>query len=229
MHIVTGISLSNSLRLERQRYCIDTWKNHASTITLVQHETEKEQIKECFPGFNYEFHGGPVRTEIVEYTNLALVYDEPIMFINSDIEINQSPEAFTKHWSNIPIHQLQIGIRHNYATDPAHSLPENWGVDAFCVTPTMAATIPNYGFQIGLPVWDYWIVYHFWLNKYTISCDLGPSLLHKTHPLNWKPEDHKHGFEIMKKATGKSKEWFNSWMSGLRRQLKTKKGRVVRV
>jgi len=202
MHFITGILFRQS-RMDRQIHCLNSWRDHQ--VTLVQHESEKEFVDAFFPDYPIFYHGGPKRTLIIEYMKVIQELNKTSVLINSDIEL-----AGPLFWEDVPDKTLQLGIRHNYSHKSPPS-PEKWGFDAFRLTPAMAATVKDIGFQIGIPVWDYWMVHHFDKLGYKLQASKLPIFLHESHPLNWTPEQHKEGYVIMKKQLGINKRTLQKW------------------
>lgn len=181
-------------RIERQQYCVDTWKSMGMQVVAVQNPGESEKLRNSFPGVVFKecepsekSMFSKVTPSIKSITNQAIEEDDTILVINSDISIKDRPSDFRSHWSVLP-KTLSVGIRWNAAPGSKRRTREPWGIDVFLITKQMAETIPDLGFQIGLPGWDFWITYHLYLNGYAVHVT-GSKLFHENHPRGWNKQD----------------------------------------
>ncbi len=60
----------------------------------------------------------------------------------------------------------------------------------------------DYGFVIGVPVWDRWIVWHMLMHRFKYQAKLTPGLLHLNHPMGWSDTDLAKGMAIMQQEYG---------------------------
>jgi hypothetical protein len=168
---VTSLS-PNPERAARQSLCLQSWRDIGLEVITVDTES-KPRIKALL--------------DAGSATGL------PFLLINADIEMygdHKLIEAAIVHPE-----KLTIGIRYNHAPDAARgrSRKETAGLDAFLMTPEMAATVPDLPFTIGQPVWDYWLPYHFRSLGYAFHWIDSPLLFHATHEIQWSREDWVRG------------------------------------
>jgi hypothetical protein len=190
MIAVTSIGFN---RIERQQYCIQTWKNKGLRVLAIQLPGETERLQSSFP--NVEFKEYPNHTPIFSRTtpliyNLiiqALEENDDILLINSDISIKDKYEFFNSKWTTEE-KELKIGIRLDGISGRKRRTRQPHGIDAFKITKIMAEKLRDIGFQIGMPGWDYWLVYHFHLLGYNIVTSTS-RLMHEIHDVNWSKHD----------------------------------------
>jgi hypothetical protein len=168
---VTSLS-PNPERAERQALCMQSWRNIGLEVITVDTES-KPRIK--------------AMTDAGAATGL------PFLLINSDIEIYGDHTAIDEALA-LP-DRLSIGIRYNHdaGSNRRRSQREGAGLDCFLLTPEMAETIPDLPFMIGMPVWDYWLPYHFRRLGYAFHWIGEPLFFHATHEIQWSREDWVRG------------------------------------
>jgi len=183
---VTSLS-PNVERAARQAHCLQSWQDIGLKVI---------QVNEGRPRIKTLIDAGAA-------TGL------PFLLINADIEISgdhtlieaaiESPEKLT------------IGIRYNHTpSEPrGRSRKEAAGLDAFLMTPAMAATVPDLPFTIGQPVWDYWLPYHFQQLGYAFHWINEPFLFHAAHEIQWSREDWIRGAAWMREYYGIDLEYGN--------------------
>jgi hypothetical protein len=194
--------------LSRQPVCLDSWKRLGLSIAAVNTPDEIKQLKPLYPQVDYWHPSNKVSSQfktstqlITSLTDFALLKTEWVMVINSDIEIHGSQAELLECVKDPNV--ITLGIRWNYSqSDKVRATREQWGIDAFIMSPQAALTLPRLGFAIGKPVWDYWLPLHFWKNGFTIEAIADRYFYHESHPLHWsKPE--------WLKAVGWLKEHYN--------------------
>ena len=176
---VTSLS-PNPDRVERQSHCLQSWRDVGLEVI---------QVNEGRPRIKTLIDAGAA-------TGL------PFLLINSDVEIFGDHTAIEEALA-LP-DKLTIGVRYNHnAKSPrSRSQREGAGLDAFLLTPAMAATVPDLPFAIGQPVWDYWIPHHFRSLGYSIHWMREPLLFHARHELQWSREDWIRGAAWMAEHYG---------------------------
>jgi hypothetical protein len=191
MKIATSISPT---RIDRQKYCIDSWKKYGYEIIAIQPPSQTDSTKSYFPDITIleSTNTGtridkPDHIQIHEHIQLASKYNETVLLINSDIEMIYSIDEF-KYWKIVDTNTFKIGIRWNQTKDTTTLCPA--GIDVFQITPVIANSLPNLGFVIGCPHWDYWVVYHLWKLGYDISVIDTMRLLHEVHNDRWSDTDY---------------------------------------
>ena len=188
-HLVIAVtSLSpNPARVERQQKCLASWKEFGLTSYVVNTAEEIAQLRPLFPTVDHWVEENNTTTRydrpcqlIYRLAQVAVEIGQPILLINSDIEI---------YGEQIPIpdaRALIVGIRHNYENDICLAEPERWGFDAFVITPEMAATLPeDMPTAIGQPFHDYLTVIHFQSLGYTLDFWGDPLFYHENHEVQW--------------------------------------------
>lgn len=168
---VTSLS-PNPDRAERQELCLQSWRDIGLEVIQVN-TTDRPRIK--------------AMTDAGAATGL------PFLLINSDIEIYGDHTAIDEALA-LP-DRLSIGIRYNHdaGSNRRRSQREGAGLDCFLLTPEMAETIPDLPFTIGMPVWDYWLPYHFRRLGYAFHWIGEPLFFHATHEIQWSREDWVRG------------------------------------
>ena len=186
MQFLTSLSPN---RVERQRYCLDSWKVFGKIIA-VQREDEIPSLQSLFSDVEFRTAAPsssfskptPKITEIVKYA------DEPSLLINSDISIKDSNLDLWNYEEGI----LKLGIRTDYfPNSSSRKFRQKYGIDAFLIYPEMRDLLPDLDFCIGCPGWDFWLPYHLWFkHNYEIRTP-DCIFLHELHPLGWTDQDQK--------------------------------------
>lgn len=198
MQIVTSFSPN---RIDRQQYCLATWQKYGVPIVAVQGRDELDRMSPHFSGVSWAVcdECPPKITTLA-----AQATDSPILLVNSDISIKNTRDDFFCDWSPQPDRILKVGIRHDRQAN-GHKKLNRYGIDAFLITPTMAKELPELGFRIGQPAWDYWFVFHFHAIGYAIATKKSHGLIHAVHDRNWSDENHAAGIEILSRHYGINK------------------------
>lgn len=192
MIAVTSLSFN---RIERQQYCVQTWRHRGLKVIAVQAPGETEYLQQFFPDVTFKEYDLPDTNifskntpTIYSMCQQAIEENDRIFLINSDISAKDKPSVFHQkltHQENT----LLVGIRKD--ADPGSKIRklQKWGIDAFCLTPEMATVTPDLGFRVGLPGWDFWITYHLHNLGYITKVS-GLLLFHENHPRGWNAQDH---------------------------------------
>lgn len=199
MKIVTSFG---PRRIERQRYCLSTWQRYELPIVAVQTHHDIDQVRDHFPGVEFvvddrtgsEFGFGPT-PRIRALLDQAV--DEPILVVNSDISIKDDRTTFSREWLAVDPMVARIGIRHDRKASGEKSVTPG-GIDVFRLTPTQAREIPDMGFAIGFPVWDWWLAWELIVAGWKLRPRIG-NLLHQVHPCAWSTDDADAGWEVFAK------------------------------
>lgn len=189
-------------RIERQQYCIETWKPFATEIVACNTAEDIEFLKPHFPGISFEvcpphltgekLYNRPDRVSIY-----ALAQCGPGLLINSDIKIDGiTPDAFSATWSPVD-RTLKLGIRYDFDGPGKPKSLNRYGIDAFLLTDQIIDRIPNLGFIIGTSVWDYWLTWHMAARESYHLRTIHGHLLHLTHPSSWNETDTEIGESLM--------------------------------
>lgn len=195
MKFLTSLSPN---RIERQQLCLKTWEQFGE-ITAVQTAGDVAILEPHFPGVNFVtteltgagLYGLPNRPRIK-----AIVDQGPGLLINSDIKITSTQQEFEKDWTP-KAKQFNVGVRWDFEAPKGPKVINKCGVDAFLITEEVMQLLPDVGFLIGVPMWDYWIVWHMLTERFRIQSKISQGLLHLKHAINWTKEDMDRGKEIM--------------------------------
>lgn len=191
--MIIATSLHTS-RVERQQYCVQTWLNLGLRVVAVQAPGETDTLRPLFPYVTFKEYPLPEKTmyskatpSIKNIANQSIEENDYALILNSDISIKDSQTQFYQRW--VPKDDaLTIGIRWNGSPGSKKRTRESWGIDAFLLSPQMALMVPEMGFQIGLPGWDFWMVYLFHLAGYHIETSRS-RLFHHRHDKGWNSQD----------------------------------------
>ncbi len=183
---VTSLSPSAD-RTARQRECLATWKAFGLSIVAVQSPAEIVAMQDLYPQVDdWVASDGEGAPRINELLNVAIDRDQPILIVNSDIEIRGAQSSLL---DAITPGNMTSGVRHNYDRNWWQGKRERWGIDAFYVEPEAAKTFPLVDLRIGKPAWDYWVPFH--CDRHGIASRwIGYGLFfHANHNQTWSKAD----------------------------------------
>lgn len=191
-------------RIERQKYCLQSWRKHATEIVAVQTAEDIELLSPHFPGVRFvetdltgaELYGLSNRVRIK-----ALVDQGPGLLINSDIKVASSVAEFKEDWMFIP-KTFSVGVRYDFDGPGQPKKMNKYGIDAFLISEDVMRLLPDIGFVIGVSVWDYWIVWHMMTKGFSTRAKITPGLLHLKHSVNWSAKDTSIGLGLMAEKYG---------------------------
>ena len=152
------------------------------TIGVGQFFTGQWIVKDS-PLTNYPWH-----TQLItDLANVAVELNRTVLLINSDVEIYGDQSKLTAPLAD---GKQVVGIRWNYSDGKHHQAKrEQWGLDAFSITPDFARSLPRLRLRIGRPMWDYWLPLH----SRTIGQPMhfiGEALFyHHSHEIHWSNAD----------------------------------------
>lgn len=205
MKIVTSLGPN---RIERQQLCLRSWISAGHEVVAIQSVGETEKFSPHFPQATFvetdlvgDLFGKPTFVRIKAMTDQAV--DGNVLIVNSDIELVGDHANFLSQWSEPQPKVLKMGVR--WDVSPKNSRIRTmfkWGVDAFLITPQIAADLPDVGLAIGCPAWDYWIPYHLHTLGYTFVTNKEFYLAHTSHDRAWSNSDYETGLRIMKQHYG---------------------------
>jgi hypothetical protein len=204
MNIVTTLSPS---RVERQQKCINSWREIGLSVIAVQAEAQVDLIRSLFSEVNVrsthkvaDQFGKPLFVRVHALLDQCL--EEPGLIVNSDIQFVGNQETFRRDWDVVPAGRIRCGIRYDVSSVIRRPKMFKWGIDAFLITPEIAAELPDIGLAIGIPCWDYWIPMHFHRKGWQILTKRSQGLLHEMHPQNWSKQQSDLGYQILLKYYG---------------------------
>lgn len=181
---VTSFSLH---RVDRQQYCIDTWKTMGLSVLAIQLPGEIDILRNQLKGVDEwkecSLSGDMFRRSkcprITELTKQAV--DAPVIVINSDISTKGTAKEFANEWLlDEQDETLVCGIRKDYDRAGGRKDINPYGIDAFRITPKMAATLVDRGWCIGYPGWDYAVAIELYQAGFSVRAAKF-SLLHPRH------------------------------------------------
>lgn len=198
MIICTSISPK---RTERQQQCINSWLDLGNKVIAVQSEGEASTLQQNYPGVVFvetnqigDMFRRPHLVRIRAILDQAKI--DPILILNSDIEIRSTAEEFDRLWEVPRSKTLKIGIRWDEYPDGTKKLLK-YGIDAFLITPEISKDLNDIGMAIGCPAWDYWIPIHLQRKGYQIQTSKSQSLVHTVHNQNWNRQDFNTGVQLL--------------------------------
>ncbi len=191
-------------RTERQQHCIRSWLDLGCEVVAVQPVGEIERLRPLYPDVTFVettkvgdvfMHQNLVRINAL----LDQAHTEPIMIVNSDIEIRSTKEEFYKNWHTTEDKKLLMGIR--WDEDPVTREQKilKYGIDAFLITPAIAKDLNDIGMTMGCPAWDYWIPIHLQRKGYGFVTSKRVEMIHEVHEQNWSRIDFKIGVSLLYK------------------------------
>lgn len=194
---VTSLSPSDK-SIERQAAALDSWKRFGLTVHSIQRSSEMDLLRSRYRQVDHwsisNVEVGCYSRETQPIKSLVAIAREvgTILLINSDIEIYGSQSEIVQRIAGDK--RLVVGIRFNYKPNPGfRAVREKYGLDAFVLTPEMAASLPDSPLSIGKPVWDYWLPAHFRKLGYAMDFIGLPLFFHQKHALGWNDEEWMFG------------------------------------
>ena len=203
MKFITSISPK---RIKRQRYCINSWIKHGNVVA-IQAEHEIQELQPQFPQVQF-IACSQIEEDSSRVNICAMIKQGPGLLINSDIKIESTQEEFNIDWEPKP-KQFNVGVRYDFDGPGEPKTLNKYGIDAFLITEEIINAIEDHGFVIGIPVWDYWIIWHMITKGFKIKTKRSPGLLHLNHPMGWPMSDMPKGMEIMKRDYGIGQKTLN--------------------
>lgn len=172
-------------RTEAQHKAIATWKQ---PIVAVQCEGEDyaKEFTDDIIWVKPNLYWSKRTPSIVDL--LHTIY-EPTLLINSDIELECDPSQ----WEAKP-NTLKIGLRTDYC--PQFMQLNKYGMDVFLLTPEMAGILTNNIWALGIPGWDYWLVWKLLQEGYSLEIER-EGFMHKAHREQWNQEDYKRCAKLL--------------------------------
>lgn len=212
--IVTSLGPS---RIERQQFCMKAWIGAGFEVTAVQSPGEAAVLSPYFAGVQFvetdkvaDKFGRPTFVRISGMLEQAK--SQNILIVNSDLELTGIMDDFRRDWLAPEAKILKCGVRWDYneirnrhrsrIRSPMATMFK-WGIDAFLITPQIAADLPDIGLAIGMPAWDYWIPWHLIRAcGYSLVTNKRQQLLHQSHARAWTHADYMMGLSIMNEVYG---------------------------
>lgn len=191
MKIVTSCA---PYRIERQRYCIESWLKYGYEVIAIQPSHQVESTKLNFPNVTVveskltgEILNKPNNIRIAAHLDIARQNKCNILLINSDIELTYTKDEFS-FWETLEPNELKAGVRWDIYNETDHRLQCS-GIDVFLISPTFANKLSDLGFTIGTSMWDYWIVWEAYIRGFKITTETRKYLIHQQHDDRWSTDD----------------------------------------
>jgi hypothetical protein len=195
--IVTSLS-PNPSREHRQIHCLQSWRTIGFEILAVNTAEEHDGFTESIRSLITPVVSDNLTTDFVDRQTqrVTALIDAgektglPFMLINSDIEIHGDHELIEAALRTPD--RLTIGIRHNHDAGALRDIStrEEYGLDAFIISPKIASKIPrDVRYGIGKPVWDYWLPHHCRMMGHAINWIYRPLFFHERHDQQWTKEE----------------------------------------
>ena len=220
MRVVTSFSPA---RLMHQQKCVTTWVQLGCSVIGVQARGEAEFMRLHFSDIPYVVPGETeddqpqiqlAAATIVETDRVGDVFkhpslvrisamlkhavDEPILILNSDLELKCTREEFVNTWQ-AGEKELHMGIRWDYTGDHSTAVLLRYGIDAFLITPEIVADLPDIGMTMGCPGWDYWIPWQLNSLGYKLITHKEPHIFHANHNRHWSDRDTDIAMKLFQK------------------------------
>lgn len=174
-------------RIDRQKYCLETWKKYGLPIIAVQHKTETD-AEAIFSGVDqWVYVNGHNPYFDTHFPDIRALINEcdPGIIINSDISVKLDVESFHQYYARLLPHTLTVGIRLDRRED-GHKTINPYGIDLYLITADMHEHLQTPWYTVGNPGWDYWIVLKLHDAKYEIKTHK-TGLIHEIHNDRWEP------------------------------------------
>lgn len=175
-------------RLEAQDKAVQSWKQHGLSFRAVQciGEDYAKDFTDDIEWVKPNLHWSKRTPSLMD---IFKTIDSPTTLINSDIELEDSLDW--KPESNV----LRIGIRTDYC--PQFTQLNKYGFDAYLITPETAKLLVNNSiWALGIPGWDYYVVYKLLTLGYTLDIHK-KGFLHAAHKEQWNKDDYRRCSKLL--------------------------------
>ena len=178
-------------RLEAQQKALATWGQFNQEIVAVQciGEDYAKEFTDNIVWVKPNLHWSKRTPSIISL--LDQCKDEPIILINSDIEVD-----YLDDWLAKPVSPktLKIGLR----TDYCHKFTQlnKYGLDIFLITPEMKPHLTNNIWAIAIPGWDYWLTYKLYREGFELDI-VDKGFLHEAHVEQWNKDDYRRCAKLL--------------------------------
>ena len=175
-------------RLEAQDKAVQSWKQQGLSFRAVQC-TGEDYAKDFTDNIEWVKPNLHWSKRTPSLSNIFKTIDSTSILINSDIEIEKPLEWIVKP------NTLTIGLRTDYC--PQFTQLNKYGIDAYLITPEIAAALTNNSiWALGIPGWDYWIVYKLLSLGYTLDVHK-KGFLHAAHKEQWNKDDYRRCSKLL--------------------------------
>lgn len=168
-------------------------------IVAVQGLHEYEYIKSLYPevnvvtttdvSFEWSKKNNPSILDMIKLSE-----ESDIILINSDIELKYSSvDIFNAVWVNQSSDNIYCGIRYDVDTETNQNSFNAYGIDVYRLPKGLYDLIKedNLNFYVGLPGWDYWLIYKScYLKRIPLKTYFHTSVEHLCHEDRWNKDDY---------------------------------------
>lgn len=171
-------------RIEAQQKALESWRKYNKHILAVQcvgedfaKDFKPDQIIWVPPNKNWS-----KRTPSI--THVFSAVQAPFIYLNSDIELEMDNLSWWEPEPNV----LKIGLRTDYC--PQFTQLNKYGIDVFQISPEMMEHLDNHIWALGVPGWDYWVVWKLIQCGYQVAIQR-EDILHEAHHEQWNHLDYR--------------------------------------
>ena len=175
-------------RLEAQDKAVQSWKQQGLSFRAVQCKGEDfaRDFTDDIEWVNPNLHWSKRTPSLGD---IFKTIDTLSILINSDIEIedplNWIPQS----------KELRIGLRTDYC--PEFTQLNKYGIDVYLITPEIAAQLTNNSiWALGIPGWDYWVVYKLLSLGYHLDV-VKKGFMHAAHREQWNKDDYRRCSKLL--------------------------------
>jgi len=175
-------------RLEAQDKAVQSWKQQGLSFRAVQC-TGEDYAKDFTDNIEWVKPNLHWSKRTPSLSSIFKTIDSTSILINSDIEIEKPLEWIVKP------NTLTIGLRTDYC--PQFTQLNKYGFDSYLITPEIAAALTNNSiWALGIPGWDYWVVYKLLSLGYTLDV-VKKGFLHAAHKEQWNKDDYRRCSKLL--------------------------------
>ncbi len=204
---VTSLSNGNL----HQHDALNSWLAAGLSIMAVQQRREIDQLKQEYwqvkdfiAADTWQSAYDKPTVPISDMLAVASRLNTKILLINSDIEIEGSQQPLIDARDSTAV---SVGHRHNYSTDKSRNTPEEWGLDAFILSPQHASLLDRERYEIGRPMWDYWLPYALKHSGFKLETIQAKLFYHRSHPQRWTQTEWQLGADWFQARFGPVHDW----------------------
>lgn len=171
-------------RLEAQHKAVETWRKYNKPIIAIQcygedycKDFEPDDVVWVKPNKHWSKCTPPI-------VDIISALDQPFIFLNSDLELEMDDLS----WWTVEPEVLKIGLRTDYC--PKYTQLNKYGIDVFQIHPEMREHLTNNIWALGIPGWDYWVVWKLIECGYQVEITK-EDILHAAHEEQWNQLDYR--------------------------------------
>lgn len=176
-------------RLEAQHKALETWEKYNVPIVAVQCHGEDyaKDFTDNIMWVNPNKHWSKETPCLIDIFKLVT---KPTILINSDIQLELDS---LDDWVPQP-NTLRIGLRTDY--HPKYVQLNKYGIDVYLLTPEIVSHLTNSVWALGIPGWDYWVLWSMVQQDYMIDV-VKEGMLHEAHEEQWNKDDYRRCSKLL--------------------------------